>query len=74
MDIAYEKTYKQGRDKFFIRVANAIKKPKSHKHFVFLDKNHPPSAIPGTMKSIKESIPNNYEVKIVALTPKTEPE
>lgn len=55
-------------------MGTAVKTPKSDKHVIFLDKNHPPSAIPGAMKAIKESMPNNYEVKIVALTPKSEPE
>jgi len=69
----YEKTGKDARNLFNDRLRDLISKSDQRKkckaHFIFIDKNHPPNAIKGTLDLIRGSS-YHLDLEIVALTPK----
>ena len=70
-DELFDKTGKEARDLFNKRLssllANAHKKRETN-IFIFLDKNHPPNAIPGVLKLV-DSEGSHLNKRFIALTP-----
>lgn len=67
-DTAFEKTIKSGRTLFnkTLRAAFNSSEPTT---IVFIDKNHPPSAIGGLLHELNESCSNSRELIVVGLVP-----
>ena len=70
-DQLFEKTGKDARNLFNDKLRELISttdQRKSKAHFVFIDKNHPPNAINGTLDLIRRSS-QHLDTLIVAITP-----
>eukprot|EP01017_Pseudomicrothorax_dubius_P027925 TRINITY_DN3273_c0_g3_i3.p1 TRINITY_DN3273_c0_g3~~TRINITY_DN3273_c0_g3_i3.p1 ORF type:complete len:577 (-),score=151.28 TRINITY_DN3273_c0_g3_i3:584-2314(-) len=65
----FDKSAKEARDLFFQRLTRLCKVADADKRFIFIDKNHPPNALNGTFRCIRESVPANVELKVVGVVP-----
>lgn len=70
----FDKTGRDARNLFNERLANLIstgEKKNCSAHFIFIDKNHPPNAIKGTLDLIRKS-GEGLNLEVIALTPYVE--
>ena len=70
-DELFDKTDKDAKNVFNERLANLLTsgdKENCKSHFIFIDRNHPPNAITGTVKFILDH-GEGLNVEIIALTP-----
>lgn len=74
-DQLFDKTGRDARNLFNERLSNLIAtggdKKDCSAHFIFIDKNHPPNAIKGTLDLIKQS-GQGVNLEVIALTPQVE--
>lgn len=69
LDKAFEATAKKARDMFFERVKEGLRSTKQV-HVLFMDKNHPPNAISGTLKELEKMKPKGVsKLELIALVP-----
>jgi len=73
----FGKTASEARNLFNQRLGELIfksDKMAGKAHFIYIDKNHPPNAVPGAMKIIQENNHDQLDISIIALTPSIEGE
>jgi len=76
-DELFAKTATEARNLFNERLGDLIFKSDKvggKAHFIYIDKNHPPNAVPGTLKVIRENSTPALDISIIALTPLIEGE
>jgi len=69
----FEITYQDSRNKFnkdLEKMIANVEKDNFDKNIIFLDKNHPPSALPGTMKFLQSKLSTKkFRFKVVCIAP-----
>jgi len=76
-DDLFAKTATEARNLFNQRLGELIfnsDKMGGKAHFIYVDKNHPPNAVPGALKIIQENSNDLLDISIIALTPAIEGE
>jgi hypothetical protein len=67
-DQAFDKTRNAAKMKFDAEIRRSLDKDSDH-HVLFIDKNHPPNAIKGTLELLSKFCPYGRKLRIAALIP-----
>lgn len=67
-DHAFDKTRNAAKMKFDTEIRRSLEKDSDH-HVLFIDKNHPPNAIKGTLELLSKFCPYRRKLRIAALIP-----
>jgi len=75
-DSLFHKTTKTSRTEFtrgIERMFQAASSSTEDKSVIFLDKNHPPNAIPGVMRDLQKACPRSLKLRTIAVVPEIQP-